>query len=90
MNALGLGVSYDDAIIVYLNGKEIVRRGVDSGAGSKARGFHMHEAGKLEYFPLGAHKKLLRTGLNVIAIEGHNADIGSSDFSLDPILILKK
>ena len=88
-SALGLGVSYDDAIIVYLNGKEVVRRGVDSGAGSKAKGFHTHEAGKLEYFPLGANKKLLKPGVNVIAIEGHNAGIGSSDFSLDPVLILK-
>ena len=67
-----------------------MRRGVDSGAGLKAKGFHTHEAGKLEYFPLGAYKKLLKPGLNVIAIEGHNAGVGSSDFSLDPLLILQK
>lgn len=89
-SALALAVSYDDSIIVYLNGKEVVRSGVATGSGATAQGFHNHEAGKLEYFPLGSYKKLLKAGQNVIAIEGHNASVSSSDFSLDPMLILQK
>ena len=88
---LGLAISYDDAFIAYINGDEVARVGVDFGSGPKARGFHPHEAnGKFEYFPLGKHSNFLQEGTNVIAIEGHNANLDSSDFTLNPSLILVK
>ncbi|MFT4548545.1 MAG: hypothetical protein ACI9UA_001129 [Pseudoalteromonas tetraodonis] len=88
---VGLAISYDDGFIAYLNGKEILRVGVDSGSGKTAKGFHPHEANKqFEYFSFKGKEKLLNTGANVIAIEGHNANLESSDFSLHPSVIMNK
>ena len=83
---LQLKVNYDDSFIAYLNGKEVLRVGVGQGSGPNARGITGHEARGHESFPLGQVGKLLRSGVNVLAIEGHNGGAGSSDFSLDPIL----
>lgn len=92
LNALGLSVSYDDAFIAYLNGKEVLRIGIDKGQGATADGFTLHEANKkFDYFPLKEVAKLLKPGeKNVIAIEGHNANIESSDFTIHPLLLLGK
>jgi len=88
---VGLAVSYDDGFIAYLNGKEILRVGIDFGAGEKAKGFKPHEAdNKFEFFPFAGKEKLLKTGTNVNAIEGHNAHLDSSDLTLHPSIILKK
>ena len=88
---MGLAVSYDDAFIAYLNGKEVIRVGVDKGQGDSARGFHSHEAkGEARFFSLAKSKKLFRKGSNVIAIEGPNANVESSDFTLDPFLVKTK
>ncbi|MFP6872205.1 MAG: metallophosphoesterase family protein [Verrucomicrobiales bacterium] len=89
---IGLAVSYDDAFIAYINGKEVFRVGVDSGSGKDAKGFHQHEADKkFEFFPLD--KKaigVLQDGVNILAIEGHNIKVNSSDFTLHPALLLVK
>ena len=45
-----------------------------------------HEAALPETFALGAASDLLIEGRNVLAIEGHNVDLGSSDFTLIPAL----
>jgi hypothetical protein len=88
---VGLAVSYDDAFIAYLNGKEVLRVGVDSGSGSSAKGFHSHEAkGVVRFFPLLDAKALFREGVNVIALEGHNVNLNSTDFTLDPFLVKAK
>jgi len=87
---LGLAIRYDDAFIAYINGVEVLRNGVDFGSGVTAKGFTNHEARNRELFPLAQHRKLFNKGKNVISIEGHNADIGSSDFSLDAFLTTKK
>ncbi len=56
--------------------------------GANVRGVSPHEADrKCRYFPLGSAKRLLRPGVNVIAIEAHNDDLGSSDLTMDPYLI---
>jgi hypothetical protein len=83
-------ISYDDAFIAYLNGKEVVRTGVGIGSGRNARNIKSHDAGgKYYYFAFKDFEKYLRDGVNVIAIEGHNKDLESSDFTLDPYLILE-
>lgn len=92
LSKLGLLVSYDDAFIAYLNGHEVLREGVDHEQGTKAEGFTVHEANKrFEYFPFKKIEKLVKPGQrNVIAIEGHNANLASSDFTLHPRLLLAK
>ena len=88
--SLGLAINYDDAFIAYLNGKEILRQGVGRGRGKSAGSIGSHEAERFSYFPIKGFEKLLVEGKNILAIEGHNTSSGSSDFSLDPILVAEK
>ncbi len=87
---LGLAINCDDAFIAYLNGKEVLRVGVRRGSGARASGIESHEAEGYVYFCIEKHGELLREGVNVLAIEGHNDGVGSSDFSLDPYLIARR
>ncbi|MCH7727732.1 MAG: PQQ-binding-like beta-propeller repeat protein, partial [Planctomycetes bacterium] len=86
---LVLAVRFDDAFIAYLNGKEIVRAGVRSGNGAKASGIGSHEADGYEIFDITNFRQLLLPGENVLALEGHNTGLTSSDFTLDPCLLAK-
>jgi len=87
---LGLVINYDDAFIAYLNGKEMLRVGVGKGRGEEASGIDGHEAKGHEYFKINNHARFLRKGMNVLAIEGHNDGVGSSDFTLDPYLVARQ
>lgn len=84
-----LAVNYDDALIAYLNGKEIVRDGVRKGRGKDAEGISSHEARGYQMFDIDNFRELLLPGKNVLALEGHNVGKSSSDFSLDPYLLFK-
>ncbi|UCF15228.1 MAG: PQQ-binding-like beta-propeller repeat protein, partial [Phycisphaerales bacterium] len=84
---LGLMINYDDAFIAYLNGKEVLRVGVGRGSGARASRIDSHEAAGFGYFRIFEHADLLREGINVLAIEGHNDSISGSDFTLDPYLV---
>ncbi|MDA0814871.1 MAG: hypothetical protein O3C21_21030, partial [Verrucomicrobia bacterium] len=91
--SLGLAVRYDDAFIAYVNGREVLRVGIDFGRGAGAKGIAGHEADKEKYdfFSLSHARNFLSTdGPNVIAIEGHNDNLESSDFTLDPIVLLNR
>ncbi|MGK0185527.1 MAG: hypothetical protein ACI9R3_001305 [Verrucomicrobiales bacterium] len=95
LGSLGLAMRYDDAFIAYVNDKEVLRVGIDSGRGASAKGIESHEAAAdkrvFDYFSLSHVKNLLSTdGPNTIAIEGHNDDLESSDLTLDPILIFNR
>lgn len=85
---LGLVINFDDAFIVYLNGKEVGRVGVIKGNGSSAEGISSHEAGDFLYLPLEKWRDAIQPGNNILAIEGHNTSVTSSDFSLDPMLVV--
>jgi outer membrane protein assembly factor BamB len=86
-NKLVLAIRYDDAFVAYLNGEEIIRAGVERGSGKDAQGIRLHEAKAFDEFPIRDFQQLLRAGENVLAIEGHNANATSSDFSLHPTLL---
>ncbi|UCG57705.1 MAG: PQQ-binding-like beta-propeller repeat protein [Phycisphaerales bacterium] len=87
---LGLVINYDDAFVAYLNGEEILRVGVGRGSGTDASHIDGHEAEGYEYFRIDNHGSLLRDGVNILAIEGHNEAIDSSDFTLDPYVIARR
>ncbi|HUR44893.1 MAG TPA: metallophosphoesterase family protein [Candidatus Saccharimonadales bacterium] len=90
LSDMGLMISYDDAFIAYLNGKEVARSGVGKGQGVDAKEIKSHDAnGRYSYFPLKEFEKHLKDGRNVIAIEGHNSSLESSDFLLDPWLLIE-
>jgi hypothetical protein len=86
---IGLMINYDDGFIAYLNGKEVIRKGVGQGSGQGALEVKSHDATKYSYFPLTEFEKHLRDGRNVLAIEGHNASIDSHDFLIDPYLLIE-
>jgi hypothetical protein len=82
-----LTIDYDDGFIAYLNGKEVARRGMLAGTATyQTLASISHEAGTPETINLGIAGDLLRVGKNVLAIEGHNNTLTSSDFSLIPTL----
>ena len=85
VTSLTLSVSYDDGFVAYLNGVQVASANVSqSGYDQPSDG--SHEAGAPEEFTISAPSSLLRTGVNVLAIEGHNSDLPSTDFSLSPAL----
>ena len=89
ISELGLMINYDDAFVAYLNGKEVVRVGM-KGSGRTAYDIKGHSAtGKFSYFSLKDFEKYLRTGSNVLAVEGHNAKGDSVGFTLDPFLVIE-
>jgi len=85
---MALVINYDDAFIAYLNGREVIRKGIGRGCGPKAASIKQHEAEGYETFAIKNFDELLRPGKNVIAIEGHNIKKTSTDFSLDPYLVV--
>jgi len=88
--AVELTIDYDDGFIACLNGKEVARRGMPAGAATyQTLASISHEAGTPETINLGTAGALLLVGKNVLAIEGHNNSLTSTDFSLIPTLRTK-
>ncbi|MBI4604233.1 MAG: right-handed parallel beta-helix repeat-containing protein [Planctomycetes bacterium] len=83
---LELVIDYDDGFVAYLNGAEVARRSMPAGAVDYQTPATSHEAGTPATIVLGSAATLLRAGKNLLAVEGHNADINSGDFSLIPAL----
>ena len=82
-----LEIDYDDGFIAYLNGTEIARAQMPEGiAAYDTTAASAHEAGSPETFALGTAGELLNAGSNILAVEGHNSSVSSSDFSLTPAL----
>ena len=83
---LRLTLDYDDAIIVYLNGREIARRNVGvvntiTPHSEFARSSHgaSEDGGAIEVVTLGPANTLLAGGDNVLALQIHNNSLTSSD-----------
>lgn len=88
---LFLRIDYDDGFVAYLNGVEVARENVGGNPplyDREAEG--NHEAGSPEEFDLSNSLYLLRSGENVLAVQGHNVSLYSSDFTLKPELIRKE
>jgi hypothetical protein len=84
-----LDVDYDDGFVAYLNGIEVARSNVGS-PGFDQPANASHEAGTPETFLVPLAPGTLRSGENVLALEGHNTDLTSSDFSLAPSLLARR
>jgi hypothetical protein len=94
---LVLSIDYDDGFVAYINGHEIARSNLGAAGsfvaynqvtGSYSREATMYQGGIPENFIIPAAGSFLVEGVNVLAIQGHNNDPASSDFSLIPILSL--
>lgn len=82
---LALEIDYDDGFVAYLNGEEIARAGLAGNPPRFSAAAAEHEAGTFERFDVEV--ALIARGENVLAIQGHNTTLGSSDFSLRPRLL---
>jgi hypothetical protein len=84
---LRLNISYDDGFIAYLNGREVLRINAETGSLDTIKGVSPHEAnGKFEVYPMAIPLGVLKAGKNVLALEGYNDDLDSSDLTLHPSL----
>lgn len=90
---LQLSVDYDDACIVYLDGREVYRSSNIPGPTGVPYPFDQetltgnHDSsggggGPVELIDLGPATELLATGTSVLAAQGINGALDSSDFSL--------
>ena len=84
VNNLYLYVNYDDGFVAYINGEEATHSKVAERNGGLAAG--NREVAEFEEFVVRNARSLLKSGRNVLAIEGFNRTIDSSDFSLHPAL----
>ena len=82
-----LEIDFDDGFIAYLNNDRAVKKDyMPAGTATFETKASSHEAGTPIRYVLGPASDLLLKGKNVLAIEGHNADYDSTDFSLIPAL----
>jgi len=89
LKGLGLLINYDDGFILHANGRRLFSSSnvtVDEKTGETT--VTNHEANGAEYFSLSEYASAFRTGKNVIAIQGLNTNLPSTDFTLDPQLLL--
>ena len=83
-----LSIRFDDSFVAYINGTEVARaniEGVPPAFDELASATHEITGGEGvfdEVIDLTEFRGSLRNGLNVLAIEVHNTDLGSSDLSL--------
>ena len=87
IEALTLRMNYDDSFVAYLNGVRIGAEGVNGNPPS----FDQSANAGSDYDPvtinLTSRRDLLKSGVNWLAIQGHNVGIGvSSDFVMGPEL----
>lgn len=85
-----LHMDYDDGFVAYLNGVEIARASISGNPPAYDAGAYGHEANwfqnkPIESFTISNIAELLQAGENVLCIQVHNSEIGSSDLSAIPI-----
>jgi len=78
---------YDDGFVMYIDGKEVLRKN-STGADAELEAIEGHEAKNWETFSLGKIASTLKSG-SIIAVQGANDKVDSSDFSLDIRLTIK-
>ena len=88
IKSLFLYLNFDDGFVAYLNGYPVASKSVARVDGELS--IELHEAEGFEEFIIPDVAKLLTSGRNLLAIEGHNANLDSSDFSLDPCLLRER
>ena len=82
-------VMYDDGFVAYLNGVELTRRAMPAGTPGATTLSTGHEAGnRYETIDVTARRDLLDAGLNILAVEVHQASKSSSDLVFDMALRL--
>jgi len=77
---LGLHMQYDDGFVAYLNGVEVARAQLAGEPQWNSLAQGNHESQGVEIFDISAHRHLLHPGWNLLAVQGFNTSLTSSDF----------
>lgn len=86
-NSLILNVIYDDGFVAYLNGEKVAAYNAPETVSWNSTSTAGHEAASYESFTISSFISSLTTGENLLAIQGLNANITSSDFLINVSLI---
>lgn len=83
--SLTLRVLRDDGVIVYLNGAEVFRNNMPAGTVTYATlaSAPVNDADETNFFATALSPAALLSGTNVLAVEVHQANAGSSDLGFD-------
>jgi hypothetical protein len=76
-------INYDDGFIIWINGEEVLSVNAPENPANNSFSLDQHESGTFESFTLPAHDLELKEGENLIAIQGFNVTLESSDFHFD-------
>jgi len=90
LNFMRLNIRYDDGFVAYLNGTEVARRNFTGTPAwnSKADGSQNDSAAvNLETIDISAFTDRLKRGTNILAIQGMNNSLTSSDMLISAQLI---
>ena len=90
-DALSLSLLRDDGAVVYLNGTEVARSNLPSGAltDSTLASSSVGPPDETTYWSFSVDPALLRTDWNTLAVELHQASLDSSDLGFDLSLVGK-
>ncbi|MBN1673756.1 MAG: chitobiase/beta-hexosaminidase C-terminal domain-containing protein [Kiritimatiellae bacterium] len=87
---LTLRAKVDDGFVAYLNGQEVQRASMPGGAVAYETAATSHSATSYETFDLNSYNAVLLAGLNVLAVEVHQAAADSSDLFMDLALACER
>ena len=73
-------VNYDDGFIIWINGKEVLKRNAPNSPRYNSFAPGMHESGSFEQYELDLSDANLNDGTNYIAVQGFNISLSSTDF----------
>ena len=83
LNELTFTVDYDDGFVIWINGVEALRQNAPASLGHDAFTPIGHESGQGEEFTIDASDLNLVEGTNLVAVQGFNISLTSSDFYFD-------
>jgi hypothetical protein len=86
-NILTLKMQYDDGFVVWLNGEKVAETNAPANLSWNATSTSNHEAGEWEHFDISGSVNALLPGENLLAIQGLNAGLSSSDFLIGTELV---
>jgi hypothetical protein len=89
-------IDYDDAFVAYINGKEIARANIGIAgqpvafdqAAAVGHEAVMYTGGMPENYLINVPSDFLVEGANILAVQGHNSGISSTDMTVIPFLTI--
>ncbi len=82
LDGIKLLVNYDDGFRIWMNGIIIYEQNAPLNPTFESLAPDNHESGSFELFLVDSANSHISTGTNLIAIQGYNVDLSSSDFHL--------